>query len=359
MTTIGQLLRRALVGIAVPSALVLPGCGTTAADLPLPGGGAEGETYELTAVFTDALNLPAKAHVKLDGVRVGAVTEIVADDYRARVSFEVTDDIELPRGTGAELRQATPLGDIFLALQVPSEVDVDEPRLQDGDTISRKLTSAAVSVEDLLGSMSLLLNGGGLAQMGTIVRESNNALTGRGETVQHLLREMGKSVATLNSRTAEIDEILNSSHELSELAARRQATIDAALEDFTPALRALNRQEKEIHRTLEVIRSASRTGDRLIRESAPDALTLLPALDPILQGFADLDGVLAPTLELMVTFADLLAGATEGESLAGTAVIDFRGGSETSFNGLPGSDTGAAAFETFLAELFAAAEGAS
>ena len=47
-----------------------------------------GPTYELSAEFRNALNLPQGAPVKLHGNRVGTVQEITAHDYVAQVTLK-------------------------------------------------------------------------------------------------------------------------------------------------------------------------------------------------------------------------------------------------------------------------------
>lgn len=342
--------RRAVGALALVTVLAATaGCGLTATDLPLPGGNTRGDTYELTAVFSDALNLPAKAHVKVDGVRVGEVTDISPHSYTARVRFVVSDDVALPVGTRAELRQATPLGDVFVALQ-PPDGRSRRGLLGDGDTIGLRRTSAAVSVEDMLGALSLLVNGGGLGQMSTIIRESNQALDGREVQFRHLLAEGRESMKVLASRTEEIDRVLLSTRALTRTATRRSRSIDAAIDEFTPALRTLNRQTDRFARSLEVMRDAGGTADRLLADGSADLVASLRGLDPILAGFEAIDGVLAPTLRLMVHFSDVLAQATKGESLAGGALVDF-GNAATGFNGFPTPAQGQTIFSSLAQSL--------
>lgn len=336
--------------LALTTALALPGCGVTATDLPLPGGGIDGDTYRLTAVFAEALNLPTKAHVKLDGVTVGQVTDIVPRDYTARVSFVVSEAVTLPQGTAAELRQATPLGDVFVALHPPKRTK-SGPTLRDGDVLGLKATSAAATVEDLLGALSALVNGGGLNQLGTIVRESNAALDGRGEEFKHLLTELTTTLSTLNRRTRDIDRILKATKSVSTTLGRRQATLDAAFSDFTPALKVLNEQTGQFSRALNALSQAANSGDNVLTRGGDDLAATLRDLEPILDGFADLKGRLRPTLRLMLDVGQILERATEGESItadmqvAGVTNIPGVGGQP------PSTEDATRAASTVLASL--------
>lgn len=314
----------AVLLLPLASALIA-GCAMTATDLPLPGGGISGETYQLTAIFDEALNLPFKAQVKLNGVRVGQVTEIRADDYTAKVTFKVSESVKLPTGTTAELRQATPLGDVFVSLNPPKTKSAAPTStadfLVDGQTIGPESTAAAATVEDLLGALSMLVNGGGLNQLGTIVREGNLALEGHGEQFQHLLGELNTTVTTLNRRTGEIDRVLDSAASLSALAARRRATIDSALRDFTPAIKVLIGETDRFTRAMQSLGRLSQTTDQLAVQAGDDLVAVVQNLGPILDGFADLKGKLAPTLHTVLEFGEVWAIATKGEAITGDARI--------------------------------------
>ncbi|WP_020668784.1 MCE family protein [Amycolatopsis nigrescens] len=307
---------RARALFAGMSLVLLSGCGVTAADLPLPGGGVPGESYRLNAVFSDALNLPEKAHVKLDGVDIGRVQEIVAKDYTARVGMLISKNVTLPGGTSAELRQATPLGDVFVALHRPERPG---PPIREGDTIGLPDTSAAASVEDTLSALSTLVNGGGLGQLKTIVTEVNTALADRGPQTRNLLGELNTTLATLNARTGDIDRVLAATQSLTTVAEQRRGTVDAALAEFTPAMKVLAEQTGGLTDVLGKVAAAGATGDRVLGELRGDLTSKLNDLGPVLDGFAALKDSLGPTLRGMVTLGQYVEGATKGESGAGEA----------------------------------------
>lgn len=78
------------------------------------------QSYKLTARFANALNLPAKAKVRLGGADVGEVESMDAVDYVAVVQLRIREGVRLPVGTTAQLRTATPLGDVFVAVTPPA-----------------------------------------------------------------------------------------------------------------------------------------------------------------------------------------------------------------------------------------------
>ena len=114
--------KRFSVVLAATLSLTTAGCATNGlASLPLPKPGlSRGSGYSVTAVFENALNLPAFAKVRLAGADVGELDSLEAKDYTAVAKLRIRDGVQLPKGTTVELRSATPLGDVFIALKPPA-----------------------------------------------------------------------------------------------------------------------------------------------------------------------------------------------------------------------------------------------
>jgi phospholipid/cholesterol/gamma-HCH transport system substrate-binding protein len=86
--------------------------------------------------------------VVISGVKVGRVKQIaLADDLRARVTFEVNAGLELPVDTSASIRTAGLLGDQFIELEPGAE----DALLAGGDESG--FTESALSIESLVGQL--------------------------------------------------------------------------------------------------------------------------------------------------------------------------------------------------------------
>ena len=169
----GTRLRRALAALVV-ALLGSIAAGCSYGDSLRPAAVGAGQ-YRIDAVFEDALNLPAGAPVKVGGVAVGKVVAVQPDDYRARVQMAVDDDVRIPRGSTFRLRYTTALGELYVEVTPAA----DGPPIEDASTIEGANVYTAPTVEDSLASASLLVNGGSLGQIQTIVTELNHALDGR------------------------------------------------------------------------------------------------------------------------------------------------------------------------------------
>ncbi|KLO31410.1 mammalian cell entry protein [Mycolicibacter heraklionensis] len=232
---------RRAVRSAVAAGLVwaLAGCAGGLADIPLPAPGRVDGDITLTALFTNALNLPVKAKVKLNGADIGEVESIHAQDFSAVVTMKVSADIALYTDTIAELRSATPLGDIFIAVRRGSNTTDDSARLRDGDTIALDHTTSAATIEDVLGSAALLVNGGAIRRLVSTVNGAGTAVGGRGEKVAALLHNSNALLARLNDRSTQIDNALRNTSDLAATLSDRRETLNTVLAAATPATEAL------------------------------------------------------------------------------------------------------------------------
>lgn len=339
---------------AVGVSLALAGCAVTVDTVPLPKPGVEGSSYRLRAVFDNALNLPERARVKIGGTDVGVVEGIRTVNFLAEVDLAIRADIALPEGTRAELRQATPLGDIFLALTLP-ERGPDTAVLGDGDLIDRAHTSAGASVEELMSSLSMLIGGGALNQAARITSEMNAMVGGRGPQLAHLLTELTATLSALNARTGQIDGLLDGLAALTTTLNQRKEELGRAAETFPPLIGVLAENNRAIaDLTAKVAVTMDALGD-FTATTGPEFVSLFDSVQALMTGFTRMGDHLAGTLEGLHTIYPSLLASTEGSTLAIGATISY-----LSLSALTDPEAGklpdggdAAAFAGSLAEVLA------
>jgi phospholipid/cholesterol/gamma-HCH transport system substrate-binding protein len=292
---------RRLVALVALVALTA-GCSTTAQDLPLPGSGVSGQTYRVVAMFDDALNLADGAPVKLHGVTIGRVREVSPENFTAKVTLELRESTPVHDGATARLRATTPLGELFVQIDDAESGN----RLRDGATLGVDSTSAAPTIEDTMTSASLLLNGGGLGQLETIVREANLVLDGNEGTARDLLGRMARTAEAFNESNEDIDATLEALADLSTTLNRRSDTISAALEDVAPAARVLRKNTDEL---VDLLQSIERFGDvttGVIEATRDDLLQTVRKFGPVFDELNSLGDELGPGIDTLVSFAGLI-----------------------------------------------------
>jgi phospholipid/cholesterol/gamma-HCH transport system substrate-binding protein len=271
--------RRLVAGaIALAGTVALTGCGADFSDLPLPGKGVSGDTMEISATFDEALNLADGATVKVNGISVGKVQSVETEDFKAEVELLIQKEAKLRKGATARLRYTTPLGELFVDVVNPARGEL----MRDGDHMGTDVTDTAPTVEDALASASLLINGGGLAQLGIVTDELNTTLGGRETTLRNTFRQVNTFLRQANASTAQIDRALRELGAVSELLGNREETINRAVSDFRPAIKVLRENREALTALIEAINDVTATANEISRKSADDLLTIIREVEPIL-----------------------------------------------------------------------------
>ena len=286
------------------AALMLTGCGFRGAySFSLPGGADVGDDpYTVQVEFLDVLDLVPQSAVRVADVPVGRVEEIeLADDWTALVTITVNGDVDLPANAVAAIQQSSLLGEKYVELAPPGGRE-PEGRLDDGALIPLERTNRNVEVEELLGAMSLVLNGGGLAQLQTINRELGEALEGRESAIRDTLSQLDTFIGGLDQQKAEISRALDSANALPETLASRTATIETALDTIGPGLDVVNEQRGLLVSMLESLARLGDVGTRIIEQSAANTVADLQLLQPILSQLAAAGPDLAGALPLLLTY---------------------------------------------------------
>jgi phospholipid/cholesterol/gamma-HCH transport system substrate-binding protein len=295
------LARIAALGAAL---LLVSGCGFRGAySLSLPGGADLGDDpYTVQVEFLDALDLVQQSGVRVADVPVGRVEKIeLGEDWTARVTITVNGDVDLPANAVAAIQQSSLLGEKFVELAPPGN-DEPEGSLREEPVIPLERTNRNVEVEELLGAMSLVLNGGGLAQLQTINRELGEALEGRESAIKATLDELDTFIGGLDQQKEEINRALESADALAATLAARTATIENALDTIAPGLEVLNEQRGLLVSMLEGLARLGEVGTRVIEQSAENTVADLQLLQPILTQLAAAGPDLAGSLPLLVTY---------------------------------------------------------
>ncbi|WP_183095897.1 MCE family protein [Nocardioides stalactiti] len=262
-------------------AVLLTGCEFDVYQLPLPGGADVGDDpITVTVEFQDVLDLVPKSSVKVSDVTVGQVTDVDLDGYTAVVTIELRNDTNLPDNATASIRQTSLLGEKFVSLAPPANPSDDE--LGEGDEIPLASTGRNPEVEEVLGALSLVLNGGGVAQLKTITEELNLALEGREDSARSVLTQVESLVSQLDERKGDIVDAIEALNRLALGAREQQDSIDQALEELPSALDSIDRQREDLVRMLQGLNELGDVGVRVIQQTQESTVSVLKNLEPVL-----------------------------------------------------------------------------
>lgn len=305
--------------LALAALTVSSGCVSGIGDVPLPGGADLGDDpYTVTIEFDDVLDLVPQSAVKVNDVTVGRVTDVALDGWNAKVTVKVNRDADLPDTAVASIRQTSILGEKFVSLAPPDAADGGSGRLGDGDLIPLSRSGEAPEIEQVLASLSLVLNGGAVAKAQVISRELNTALGGREGDMRTLLRRLDDFVATSDESKAQVVAAIEQIDRLAKNTRAQQAAINSALDTMPAALTVVNQQRADLVRMLAELTQLSEVGTRVITQSRDAVVADLKSLEPVLDNLASTGDALVTSLAVLPTFPfpDALLGDTAAQAAA-------------------------------------------
>ncbi|TNC24729.1 MCE family protein [Mumia zhuanghuii] len=308
---------RAVVSLAA-GALVLSGCGIgSVGDVPLPGGADLGDDpFTVVVEFDDVLDLVPQSAVKVNDVSVGRITDVELEGWNARVTLKVNGSVELPDDAIASIRQTSILGEKFVSLAPPATGGTG--RLSDGDKIPLARTGHTPEVEQVLGALSLVLNGGALEKAQVISRELGTAMGGREAEFRTLMRRLDEFVGTAEASKDDVIAAIEQIDRLAKTTNEQKGAIDAALDDLPAALQTIDSQRANLVSMLDSLSKLGTVGTDVIRRSKTAMVADLKALEPVLDNLASSGDALVSSLEVLPTFPfpDSLLGDSVAEAQA-------------------------------------------
>lgn len=254
-----------------------------------------GSTQTYYAQFETVSQLKAGQDVRIAGIKVGTVKGVdVHPDTTAVVAFSVDEVYQLYTSTHAVIRYQDLVGNRYLEITSgPGELR----KLPPGGTIALGNTKPALDLDALLGGLRPVLkgldgqkindvsnaiidllqgNGGSLAEMLTTTGSFTQELAARDQLIGDLIGNLQSVIATVDARSAELDESVDSLQQLmSTLASGRDpiggaipglasAEVDltemlensrrplkGVIDNIRPLATALDENQAEVNKTIE------------------------------------------------------------------------------------------------------------
>jgi phospholipid/cholesterol/gamma-HCH transport system substrate-binding protein len=263
-------------------------------------------TYPIYAAFSNVLNLPDDAQVRMGAEVVGQVGAISTKNFQADLTLDVEQAVHLPVGTTAQVRFDNPLGDEYVLLQPPT-MPANASRanirfLSRGARIPESSTGTAPSVEDTFGALSLVLNGGGINQLQTIIGQLNKTFNGNQVPIRSFLTTIDNGVSSLSGGKAAIDGALASISNLSSKLSGGRDTIATGIGTIGPAIGVLASENTQISGLLQQLSNLGAVGSEIAAQSGQNAVVDAHDLLPVVQQLNAVSSQLAPDLSALASF---------------------------------------------------------
>jgi len=294
--------------------------------LPLPGAVGRGPGASIYHIEIDNVAaMEPNSPVLINDVVVGSVSKLTFTNWHADVEVSIKPGVVVPTNAVARIGQTSLLGSLHVSLDPPLG-QAPTGALQPGATLPLNTSSTYPSTEQTLASLSAVINGGGLGQIGDIIHNASTALSGRENDIRDLLARLDNLIGTLD---AQHDHIVTAISELNRMAATfagQRDAIDQALTRIPPALDVLIRQRPQIVAALDKLRVFSDTTTHVVNDAGADLVANLKNLEPTLRALADV----GPDIDDALSFAtvypfgqDLIDRALKGDYMNLYDVIDL------------------------------------
>jgi phospholipid/cholesterol/gamma-HCH transport system substrate-binding protein len=253
------------------------------------------KTYEIEVPFTEATQLAQQSDVRISGVSVGKVQDIVVapDGVHSLAKVDINDKYApIPAGTRAILRTKTLLGETYIEL---TPGDRDGKKLADGGTLPAAQIAESVQLDEIFRTFNPRTR----AAFQSWQQEAAVAIEGRGAdlsyafgelepafiqfdrlfrvldsqrlAVRRLFRNAATSLNALRGRQGELAGLVRNSNAVFSTTAARDRQIEALF-------RAFPTFEDESRLTLNRLKSFSINATPVLRQLVPVAEQLSPTL---------------------------------------------------------------------------------
>ncbi|RUM32516.1 MAG: MCE family protein [Aquifex sp.] len=269
------------------------------------------KTKEYIVYFQDVAGLSKGAEVRVAGVRAGEVKEVILEQGKVKVVFEIREDIKIYRDTKASIGTLGLMGDKYLSLNPgnpesgelpPGQVISKTEVAGDTDRLITELTKTAQEFKNVAYNLNAILEENRrnlretIANLNLLIatlkeitiqnRENINlALKNLQELTESLNRDLPVLLATLNKLAKDTDNILLENREDIRAIAYNMSVVLEKIKDDLPTLvenlkelsinlnTIVKNNKVNIHRTLVSLREttqnlsfASRRLDRILED---------------------------------------------------------------------------------------------
>ena len=264
------------------------GCGFGGLNsLALPGTVGRGpDAVRYSIEVANIGTLEPNSPVLLGDVVVGSVDALTVRDWHANVEISVKPDVVIPANAVAKVGQTSLLGSMHLALDPPLGQS-GTGRLAPGTTLGLNRSSTYPSTEQTLSALSVVINGGGVGQIGDIVNELNAALNGREAPIRDLLTRLNDFVGILADQRASINATVTELNRLAGTFAAERDVLTRALDRIPPALDVLVAERPRLTTALEKLGEFGGLANDLLNDTQADLVRNLQNLQPTLRALAD------------------------------------------------------------------------
>lgn len=212
-----------------------------------------GDTATYYAEFTSVSRLKTGQDVRIAGVPVGKVEDIVIDGDHVNVAFDVDKRYQLYTSTRAVIRYENLVGDRFLEITAgPGELR----KLPVGSMIPRSRTEPALDLDALLGGLRPVLKGLDASKINEVSNAVIELLQGKGGALAQVLSSTGSFTQTLAARDQLIGDVITNLDTVLGSVDAKSAQLDMSVDQLQQLITTLSKGRDPVARAIPPLASA-------------------------------------------------------------------------------------------------------
>ena len=264
--------------------------------------------YVLNVRISSALGLEKKSDVKMAGIRIGYVKDIVLDQRRARVVMNIYPRFKVPKGSKATLASLGLLGERFMEIVPSGEAGYFAPgeSLEGLPTVSfDQIGTLFLSIGDEIKQLSASLkdvlgkdNGANLKQalrnLSSLTAELESFLSENKGELGDTVRNASRAVEDVGLRLREVSDNINKAvAEYGALAGENRDGVKRNMKKVEDLLEEIGKAVDRLNESLEKVRKGEGSLGKLVND---------PAL------YDEVEGAVADVRRLVGPVSSILAG---------------------------------------------------
>ncbi|MFD2090171.1 MCE family protein [Blastococcus deserti] len=227
--------------------------------------------YRVTAYFTETVGLYPGSDVRVLGIPIGTINDVVPLGDQVRVEMTIDDDYDIPADADAIVLAPSLVSDRYVQF---SPVYDGGPTMEDGDEVPLDRTAIPVELDavyDALDELSEALGPDGANRNGALsdlVDVGAANLEGNGEALNRTLTGFSQAVETLAENR---DDLFGSLDDLQTFTSAL-ATIDAQVSQFNDNMAAVSEllagEREDLQTAVALLTDALRDVAGFVRDNA-------------------------------------------------------------------------------------------
>lgn len=253
-----------------------------------------GDQAHYKAMFSSASGLQEGDGVRISGVKVGEVTGVEPTDVdgesHAEVTFDVSDDKDLPAGVTATVRYKDLIGQRYLALG--TDVERSGDKLEPGDRIPEKRTEHALDLTALFNGFQPLFQALDPKQVNKLSYEIIQVFQGEGGTINSLLAHTASLTSTIADKDEVIGKVIDNLNDVLGTVNDRGTEFGDLVDVTQDLVSGLSEQRKPIGEAVSALDDLTSTTAGFMSDAREPLHDDISALDDLSKNLLDSDDLL-------------------------------------------------------------------